>query len=164
VEYPNAWYFRQVFGQEPLFRDWVVLLIDPDFLWSEGTRFCARNAAAESGRLVRSGYEGFEAMYAPAVLGARATIYKRSQSHLPAAPTDNQAEVLIPDNIPLARVFAIGVRSEDQASREAVRLEILGVTECNKRFIVAPDFYDPSRLSDLIANGRRPNETEWQGV
>jgi len=45
IEYPNAWYFDRAKDREPLFRDWVVLLINPRYLWEDGTKFCPRNAA-----------------------------------------------------------------------------------------------------------------------
>src|SRR6266436_2579224 len=42
IEYPNAWYFEKARGKEILFKDWVILLIDPKYLCAEGTRFSSR--------------------------------------------------------------------------------------------------------------------------
>ena len=70
IQYPNAWYFRTARGQEPLFQEWVVLLIDPFYLWRTGTKFSPRNAAAMHGRLVGEGVHAFEALFAETVQGA----------------------------------------------------------------------------------------------
>lgn len=55
IEYPNVYYFAKVREQDHLFKDWVVLLIKPDFLWTPGTKFCPCNAATARGHtLVRA--------------------------------------------------------------------------------------------------------------
>ena len=95
IQYPNAWYFRTARGQEQLFRDWVVLLVDSHYLWRTGTKFCPRNAAAEHGRLIEEGAAAFEALFADTVEGVNT--YGRGPDHPAFLPTDEQAEVLIPD-------------------------------------------------------------------
>ena len=46
VQFPNAWYFRNARVGDRIFRDWVVMLIAPHYLWMGGTKFCHRNTAA----------------------------------------------------------------------------------------------------------------------
>ena len=45
IEYPNTYYFVKVREHDHLFKDWVVLLIEPSYLWHPDTCFCPCNAA-----------------------------------------------------------------------------------------------------------------------
>jgi len=49
IEYPNVWFFSCARASEQIFKDWVVLLIKPDYLWKKGTLYCHRNASADYG-------------------------------------------------------------------------------------------------------------------
>ena len=100
IQYPNAWYFRKARNKEQLFPDWVVLLIKAHYLWQASTKFCPRNAAAMHGRLVSEGVQAFEALFAKTVEGTHG--FKRGPHHPVFLPTDEQAEVLIPDRIETA--------------------------------------------------------------
>ena len=102
IQYPNAWYFRKARSREPLFRDWVILLIKPRYLWYAGAKFCPCNAATGQGRLVDEGAEairGFICRHRRRVLTCTDVIIVI----LLSLPTDEQAEVLIPDHIPTGR-------------------------------------------------------------
>ena len=33
MEYPNAWYFDRARAKAALFKDWVIIFIDPKYLW-----------------------------------------------------------------------------------------------------------------------------------
>jgi hypothetical protein len=157
IQYPNAWYFRKAQEKERLFPDWVVLLIAAQYLWLPGTKFCPRNAAANHGRNVRGGAEAFEALFAPVVEGA--STFRRSDSHPQWLPTDEQAEVLIPDRIQREDVLGIVVRDESQAKREAGRLEQLD--EPVPRLFIAPMFFSAKQLSGSLRNGDLPTELEY---
>lgn len=165
IQFPNAWYFRQRIlsarGAAKLFTDWVVLGIDPHHLWRDGTRFCPRNAAAQGGRLIADGPAAFEALYADSVQGAGGT-YVRGADRQPAVPTDDQAEVLIHRQVPLADVQAVFVKDEAQAKREYARLQQIGADPDQLNLTIAPDFFNANRLSQLLRNGRRPEERPWQ--
>ena len=156
IQYPNAWYFRKARDQERLFEDWVVLLIDPHHLWHIGTKFCPRNAAAEHGRLVGDGADAFEGLFAETVEGRRT--FRRGARHLASLPTDEQAEVLIPDRVERRDVIGIVVHDERQAKRELARLELLG--RRSPPITIASDFFEPNRLSGLLRTGRIPFERE----
>src|SRR5258707_12869107 len=86
-------------GQTPYFPDWIVLLIRPPHLWGGNVGFCQRNAASAGGANVIFDDSGFEAMYQPTVIGAYNNTYRRTDRFLSSCPTDNQAEVLVPDSI-----------------------------------------------------------------
>jgi hypothetical protein len=159
IQYPNAWYFRKAQQKEGLFRDWVVLLIAPQYLWLPGTKFSPRNAAANYGRNVRDGAEAFEALFTPHVEGAYGKTFRRSASHPLWLPTDDQAEVLIPDRIQREDILGVAVRDDSQAKREAARLEQLN--EPVPRIVIAPLFFSPEQLSRSLRNGDLPAEEEY---
>jgi hypothetical protein len=161
IEYPNAWYFDIAKSKDELFKDWVILFINPKYLWLSGTRFCPRNAASGYGRSVAGGKEAFLSMFAQSVSGAGNKTFSRSNTHLVCCPTDNQAEVLIPDQIGTADILAIAVPTETQAKNEAVRLSILGVPRDRFNFVIAPTLFDKQSLSNSIRWGKRPIEKHW---
>ena len=146
---------------ERLFPDWVVLLVRPHYLWHPGTKFCPRNAAARHGRLVEAGVEAFKALFADSVEGGAGRVYRRGPNHPDFLPTDEQAEVLVPDRIERQDVVGIGVRDDAQASREASRLRIMG--RRHPPIVIVPEFFNPQALSGLLRAGRIPNEREHRG-
>ena len=158
IQYPNAWYFKRAREIETLFRDWVVLVIDARYLWHVGTKFCPRNAAARMGRLVSRGAAAFEDMFADAVEGSRT--YRRGRDHPDFLPTDEQAEILIPDCISCRDVKAVFVRDDEQAAREVSRLELQGLPV--PRIVIVPEFFQPNTLSKILRRGQIPLEREYQ--
>lgn len=161
IEYPNAWYFDRARSAEVLFKDWVVLLINPKYLWLKGTKFCPRNAAANSGREIKEGAEAFMALYQDTVRGAGGNNFIRNSNHLLCCPTDQQAEVLIPDRIPLDDILGIVVSSEEQVKNELSRFKLLKISEDRFKFIIAPTMFQKRPLSGLIRSGNRPTENLW---
>ena len=161
IEYPNAWYFDIAKSKDELFKDWVILFINPKYLWLSGTRFCPRNAAWGQGRSVAEGKEAFLSMFAQSVAGAGNRTFTRSDTRLACCPTDDQAEVLIPDQIGTADILAIAVPTETQAKNEALRLSILGVPGDKFNFVIAPTLFDKQMLSNSIRSGKRPIEKHW---
>lgn len=158
IQYPNAWYFRKARKKENLFRDWAVLLIEPHYLWRHGTKFCPRNAAAEGGRLAGEGIQAFDALFMEVVEGVRR--YQREPKHPDFLPTDEQAEVLVPDLILYNDVQGVAVRNHTQAANEIARMEQLDVDV--PRVVVVPEFFDAYRLSDMLRRGDIPEEIEYQ--
>lgn len=159
VQYPNAWYFRKARAKDLIFRDWVVLLFKPRYLWMKGTKFCPRNAAANSGSDVCEGLDTFESLFAPAVRGAYGMTFRRMASHPIWFPTDDQAEVLIPDRVVREDVIGIAVIDDSQAKREIARMEQL--RKHVPRIVVAPLFFDPGLLSRTLRSGVVPPEREF---
>ena len=162
IEYPNGWFFHDVRSREVLFRDWSVLLIDPKCLWQDGTLFSYRNAAAAGGSTLAAGLEAFERMYANQTEGSKGRVFTRLPNHLVACPTDDQAEVMVPDRIARDDIVGIAVSSEDQARDEMARLHQLGVDITGLTVIVVPEFYDRYALSNALRNGRPPEESTWK--
>ena len=159
IQYPNAWYFINARGEERLFPDWVVILIRADYLWRADTKFCPRNAAAESGRLVRDGADAFEALFAKSVEGSGVNVFTRGPGHPTFFPTDEQAEVLIPDRVERRDVMSIAVKDESQARNEVARLHMMHIAA--PPIVIVPEFYDPNRLSSLLRDGQLPVEREY---
>ena len=157
IQYPNAWYFRTARGKEVLFRDWVVIFINGRYLWHLHTKFCPRNAAAGFGRSVHEGAPAFQALFEHSVVGSRT--YTRGPHHPTFLPTDEQAEVLIPDVVGHEDIIGFAVEDEAQAKREVARLKILGRNP--PRVFVVPEFYSPRRLSYLLRAGEKPAEPEF---
>ncbi len=157
IEYPNTYYFSKVRDKERLFPDWVVLYIDQTFLWHPDTRFCPCNAAKARGKYIHKEVKGFELLFAQT---SPAITFARKPSHLSSAPTDIQAEVLVPDPIPLDSIAGIAVQSHGQAQREIFRLSLQGIL-LNKPVFIAPDFYDRAKISRLIQAGIRAKETSY---
>ncbi|MFN8512022.1 MAG: DarT ssDNA thymidine ADP-ribosyltransferase family protein [Chloroflexia bacterium] len=159
IEYPNTWYLDRVRYQDPLFRDWVILFLSRTLIWKEGSLFSRRNAAAMSGALIAPGYRSFMELYTPAVTGSGGRVWRRTESMLPACPTDGQAEVLVESHIPLTLIEGIAVANESAATTELKRLSFIpGVPEI--RWIVAPSLFDGS-WSPMVKQGRRPQETVY---
>ena len=160
IQYPNAWYFRKARQNENLFADWVVLILKPDHLWAAGTKFSARNAAASYGRGVAEGEDAFDSMFASSVVGAYSRTFSRSTTHPLWLPTDEQAEVLIPDRVAREDILGVAVADESQAKREHARLAQLQVDA--PQIVIAPDFFQPNRLSSQLRSGRKPTETVFR--
>lgn len=154
IQYPNSWYLRSVHAREPLFKDWIVLLLEPDPLWWEGTLFCPVNAATERGRYIEGSVDGFDAMFDTFTPTGR---IGRGLTHLDSCPTDNQAEVLVPDGIRLDLVRCVVVRDESQAMRERWRIREFGLMAPELPLAVCPVLFDPQVLAGRIASGVETN-------
>ncbi len=161
IQYPNAWYFKKARAKDRLFSDWVVLFIAPRHLWMPGTKFCPRNAAAGRGYGVRGGEEAFDSLFAPSVPGAGGRTFKR-QPHRPAfLTTDEQAEVLIPDQVARQDILGFAVVDEAQAKREIARLRMLN--ERVSPVTIAQDFFNRHRQSAAFKSGELPKEHIYYG-
>jgi len=159
IEYPNSFYLDIVTKKELIFLDWVILFINPVVLWTSGTLFCPRNAAAESGSLISDGWPGYQSMFAPHVSGTGGKVFARKESHLACSPTDMQAEVLVPGPIPIDALMGMAMRSDKQVQTERARWDTLGLAIPAIPTVVAPDLFNKISLRDHIWAGRRPPET-----
>jgi hypothetical protein len=162
IEYPNAWYLDRTRSAELLFPDWVVIFIKPALISRVGTLFSPRNAAAQGGALLAAGAAKLETLFAPRVSGAYAKIRSRGPTHLPCCPTDDQAEVMVPDRIELGDILGVAVKSAEQALAESMRVEICGLDPPEFPFVIAPVLFNKYALSEAIRSGRRPTETVWR--
>lgn len=163
IQYPNAYYWAQAKdqGEARLFPDWVVILLNPDIAADPGTLFCTGNAARQYGATARPGSDGLLAAYAPSVVGSGGRTFSRGPSHLPACPTDLQAEVLVPGPVPMSSVSAIVVGTSEQAETEVARLTQLSLPTDRVAWVVAPLFFQRYQLASAIQRGVTPAETKW---
>ena len=86
IQYPNTWYLNKIKDNDPLFKEWVILFIDPILLLENNTLFCHRNAASAEGNNLKSGYNGFIGMFENPVQGQR--LIRRSRYMPTRCPTD----------------------------------------------------------------------------
>lgn len=157
IEYPNAWYLDRARAKEQHFTEWVILVLDPRLLDLRGTGFCPFNAARRGGADVAPGLAGFEAMFAAEVTGN--AVRRRAAGHPDWAPTDDQAEVLLPGPVSATAISAVIVESKEQAELERYRLsEHLGAGTLLPPMLVASELFDKYRLSGMVRAGRRPAE------
>ncbi|WP_280166634.1 DarT ssDNA thymidine ADP-ribosyltransferase family protein [Priestia aryabhattai] len=157
IQYPNTWYLNKIKNNDALFKEWVILFIDPILLTNPETLFCHRNAASARGANIKRGYEGFSGMFRNTVQGQR--LMNRTPQMLSCCPTDDQAEVLIYKNIPRSCIKAIAVPDHKQAQREFTRLSIINAP--NIDIIVAPELFNNS-WSPKIRRGQIPGELLYQ--
>lgn len=158
IQYPNSWYFKDARAKEQVFLDWVVLLIKPYYLWQIGSKFSPRNAAAQHGELVSEGPAAFMSMFAPTIDGAGGHTFTRGPDHPSYLPTDEQAEVLIPDQVHRQDVMAVAVFDDAQAKREVAALRLQDQEP--PPMLIVPEFYRPRVLSARLRAGRVPDERE----
>ncbi len=159
IEYPNTYYFTKSRAEDKLFKDWVVLLIKPDYLWQDDTLFCPRNAAAQGGQLLHSGFTAFQSLFAQSVQGTNGNTWVRNTNHLSCSPTDAQAEVLVKEPIRLDDIMAVGVQSEEQVRVETRRLALQNITR-SIPFVVCPDFFTKATVPTSIQKGIRVSERQ----
>lgn len=160
VEYPNTYFLEKAIQNEPIFKDWAILEIDPSFIWSQGTLFSPCNAATAGGAYIRAGLDGFKSLYSDPSEGPRR--WSRRGTHLLPVPTDMQAEVLVEQAIPLSAIRAIIVRNTEQVALNAVRIRLSGANQHRFKFKVAGALFTATQLRDDVWAGRRPSETSWE--
>ncbi len=162
IQYPNHWYWRRVMDKDPLFKDWVILLINPAILLLDTTEFCITNAATGRGAYIKEGYSAFQELFQNTVR-AKYERY-RTVKMLPCSPTDDQAEVLVYKNISRKDIIGIVVKDEAQAERESIRLyynlESKGIPKID--IIIVPDLFN-GQWSDKIRDGITPLEYKYIG-
>jgi hypothetical protein len=156
IQYPNHWYWNKVKDKTPLFKDWVILLINPELLLLQNTEFCEFNAATENGVHIKKGYNTFKRLYDDIVRGR-----SRSSNMLPCCPTDDQAEVLIYKSISRKDIIGVVVKDEDQAESEHARWSCLGNIP-KFDITIAPDLFN-GQWSSKVRQGIVPFEFIYQG-
>lgn len=156
--YPNPFYFETA-RQLPKFRrfpDWVCLLIKVDVLTREGVLFSPVNAATGRGTYLRPGGDGLAGCFAPTVLGR-----SRGPAHHPLAPTDLQAEALVPGPIPLSDITAIVTPTDAAAANGQARLRAGDLDPGQFDWIVSAKMFTKLPLRDSLQAGEAVAETLW---
>ncbi|MDM0917662.1 DarT ssDNA thymidine ADP-ribosyltransferase family protein [Clostridium perfringens] len=155
VEYPNLYYFGSIKDNDKLFKDWIILLINPKVMSEVDCLFSPVNAATEKGKYIKEGVEGFNKMYENTISTNRRRI-RRSLNIPKECPTDFQAEVLVKEYIGNEYIEGIIVQNEEQARHEKFKLSILGLDKKIKVY-VSEDAFSKS-IYDGIKNGIKPKE------
>jgi len=157
VQYPNTWYLNRIRDTDPIFKQWVVLFLNPMIMLDSRTLFCHRNAAANWGQYLKPGLEGFQGMFAHTVQGQRPLTRTRQMPD--CCPTDGQAEVMIYGNITRSDILAVAVPTFDQARDEITRLQFIPGTP-DLQLVVAPDLFNNNWHSQ-IRTGNIPEEIPY---
>jgi len=160
IQYPNHWYWRRVKDNDSLFREWVILFINPRILLLESTEFCAVNASTANGAYIKKGYQAFQELYSDPV-NIRTARY-RTRQMLSCCPTDDQAEVLVYKNISRKDIIGVAVKDEDQARKESIRwyYSLSGIPKLD--IFIVPDLYT-GEWSSKIRQGITPVEYKYEG-
>lgn len=157
IEYPNAYYLRQA-RKKPNARtypDWAALLLSVDLLDRAGVLVSPRNAAA--GTAMEATEASFDAIYAPVVAGRQR--YRRGPHHLDAVPTDLQAEVLIPEDIPLSQVRGLLFPTEEMCRTVRANLrQVSRIPPAHWTWRSSPEAFDPDALRRCVHGGSPPEE------
>jgi len=163
IEYPNIYYLRKARERPDAtnYPDWACLLLAAKVAAKSGTLFCVRNASVGRGALLAAGVASLRGCYAPKVSGSGGSLYTRGPSHLASAPTDIQAEVLVPGPLPLSTVQAIALPSAALVAQERGRLLQFGLNPDIVRWIAAPGLFQVDAILSAIQGGVPIQETPW---
>ena len=162
LEFPNGYYLAQARVKPGFqnFPDWVCLLLDATLLFRDGVLFSPCNAAKGRGAYLASGGDALLGCYSNL---SRPGGWTRGPAHHPRAPTDLQAEALVPGPIELSHLLAIVVPSDVAAANEVDRLKLVAADADGMRWIVAPMFFRREELSSCLRFGREIEEKPWGG-
>lgn len=155
IQYPNHWYWNKVKDKDPLFHDWVILLINPEMIILNNSEFCAFNAATENGAYIKKGYNAFKELF-----NSNVRSRKRTPKMLSCCPSDDQAEVLVYKNISRKDIIGVIVKDEDQAERECIRWYDCLCNIPKIDIVVAPDLFNGA-WSNKVRNGIKPLEYKY---
>lgn len=157
IQYPNSWYLKKARERnfDIIFRDWIVLYIEPSILMYRNAKFCPCNASRDRGAYINGDMSQLESIFAYSLQTFR---YSRSPKMPICCPTDGQAEILIKDNIPRSMIWGIGVSNEEMAERTAAMLKITEQTQI--KIYISEDIFS-NVWSNLVREGRFPLETEY---
>ena len=154
VEFPNSWFLRDSMKKDTdkIFKDWIVLYIDPAVLNIKNAKYCPCNASKASGRYICDRMETVSSIFARKI---ETFSYPRTPQMLSCCPTDGQAEILIKENIPRDYISGIAVGTKDVAGRIYSMLKLYDLTRIP--IYLAPDVLSV-RWSELVRAGKRPTE------
>lgn len=106
VQYPNVYYLNYAIQRlEIPIQNWVILEIDP-YIIDEETLFSPSNAATKCGKYIKQGIEGFYSLFDESIPN-RDGSRNRNSNWPKNATTDIQAEVLIPEAVPVKAIKGV---------------------------------------------------------
>lgn len=159
VQYPNSWYLVKADNRnmDKIFREWVVIYIDPSVLNERKSAFCPCNASKNNGAFIDDNIDNIGSIFEYRVPEWR---YSRPLNMLPCCPTNGQAEILIKDNIPNRFIIGIAVENKDVAERVYSMLKIYSK---DIPIYIAPEVLN-TEWSCKARNGERPAEIRYDGL
>lgn len=155
IEYPNSWFLRKAMERdiEEVFRDWIVLCIDLDVVRIRKIKYSPCNASAGNGNYIYSNEEELDMLFDPVCVRM-----KRDPQILDCCATDDQAEILIENNIPREMISKIIVGNTVVAAQVYSILKVYGIRDIS--IAVAPDVLN-TNWSRIVRNGKRPEEMNF---
>lgn len=149
VQHPNSFLFNR-FRQktaEHLHITWCVLKIAPKFIYKIDTLFSVTNAANSHNKSVvgvTGDIEKFRMLFSPSVRVVTSYASREVQRiNLNLKyPTDEQAEILVRDEIPLSDIFNICFKDENELA--SVKAALNGFD--TSKFVVDSSLFNSSRL------------------
>lgn len=161
IEYPNVYYLNKAKEKDPNFPGWAFFLLRPAVATRDGVLFSTRNASA-SEAAVGPGADALRELYADRIRGAWGKTYTRGSAHRVASPTDLQAEVLVPHDIPLGDLFTVALPSASHVAQERGHLARLGLDPDTVSWSVAPEMFDVMKVRDAVTLGAALRESPWE--
>lgn len=157
VQYPNSWYFNiaKRNNMDRVFRDWVVLYINPIILSFRKAKFCPCNASKQCGAYIEDDISKLESIFSYKLPTFE---YPRTQNMLSSCPTDGQAEILIENCIPREYISAIAVATQEMAGRVYALLQVYDLKRID--IYIAPDVLS-TNWNSLIRRGIKPTEEKF---
>lgn len=155
IQYPNSWFLNKAIERNPdkIFKDFIVLYVDPSILNEREAKYCPCNSSRENGAYICNNMDSIDSIFANVVKPFK---YPRSPEMLQYCPTDGQAEILIKGNIPPKYITGIATGNRDIAARVYGILKVFNIKAIP--IYIAPDVLT-TRWSSMIKTGKCPTET-----
>lgn len=132
VQYPNVYYLNYAIQRlEIPIQNWVILEIDP-YIIDEETLFSPSNEATKCGKYIKQGIEGFYSLFDESVPN-RDGSRNRNSNWPKNATTDIQAEVLIPEAVPVKAITGVVFHEEYDGYIPDNLIKTLGIRKRKSR-------------------------------
>ena len=154
LEYPNVFVLTDYMSR--FGGDWIILSFAPEVVAVEGARFSPVNAATRGGARVEAGLKGFSSMFAD---HNESEWGVRQATHRSSAPTDNQAEALVPGLVSIAQLREVIVQKKPVAE-ELLRHDRFDDLHGVKLSVV-PAMFD-KKLAFWVRDGRDPDRLRFE--
>ena len=148
IQHPNTFLFRRFLQKttDRMYLKWCVIKIDPSLIYHEDTKFSVTNAAnSHNKRLIgiSGDLQKFKAMFSENLTVVTTTGSRNlSRRDLkPKYPTDEQAEVLVKDEIPIANFLEISFETKQDLAE--ARAALVGYD--TRLFKVDPEVFKNDR-------------------
>lgn len=164
IEYPNAWYLAKkklnASHELKLASTWVCLGIEPELIARDDTLFCPYNASGGWGSGIKAGFDAFKSLYADEIVGSNWPV-TRAANQIPACPTDNQAEVLVANEVAQSEIKSVICATLEELKLVYYGLKQVGTIPKDIKFAYAPVLFEKYPLKKAIRSGQPPAEIGW---